>query len=96
MLGRRLLGRTHAVAFLGEVLAHLRVHGFVVRLPGGESVDIPVVHAEGCGDEDGVVDLEIRCAEAAGTIDVAGSDVPAALLDFSCDGEQGKDADGCD
>ena len=33
----------------------LRVRG----LPGVEAVDVAVVHAEGCCDEDGVVDLEI-------------------------------------
>ena len=47
------------------MLAHLRVHGFVVRLPGAESVDVAVVHAEGGGDEHRVVDLEVGCAECS-------------------------------
>ena len=47
------------VAFAGKVNAHLRVHGFVARLPGGQAIDIAVVHAEGCGNQYRVVDFDI-------------------------------------
>jgi len=36
----------------------LRIRG----LPGVEAVDVAVVHAEGCSDENGVVNLEIGSA----------------------------------
>ena len=44
---------------LDDSLAHLVVCPRIGGRPGGEAVDVAVVHAEGCRDEDGVVDLEI-------------------------------------
>src|SRR5687767_4525231 len=38
--------------------------------PRSETVDVTVVHAEGSGDEDGVVDFEVCRAEGAGGRDV--------------------------
>jgi hypothetical protein len=67
------------------MLAHLRVHGFFARLPGGEAVYVAVVHAEGGGDQDGIVDLAVGCAELAGGFYISSSDVLASLLDFAGD-----------
>ena len=53
------------------MLAHFCVHLGVFWLPGGEAVDVAVVHAEGGGDEHGVVDLEVGCAEVAGGLEVS-------------------------
>jgi hypothetical protein len=46
--------------------------------PGGQAVDIAVVHAKSRGDQHGVVDLLVGCALLAGTIDILGLDRVAA------------------
>ena len=73
----------------GEVFSHAGVHCGIFGLPGSQSVDVAVVHAECGGDEDGVVNLQIGCALFAGVRDVVGGDVLSALLDLACDGEEG-------
>ena len=47
---------------LSKVCAHFRVHSSLVRLPGVEAVHIAVVHAEGSGYEDCIVNLDIGCS----------------------------------
>jgi len=66
----------------------LAVEDGVVGLDGGEAVDVAVVHAEGSGDEDGVVDFEVGGAEAARVGYVVGGHVFAAVLDFGGDDEE--------
>ena len=77
------------VSFARDPFAALAVHGFVVGLPGAESVDVPVEHAEGGCDKNRVVDLDVRGSEAAGVSDVFCGDVFAALLDLAGDDHQG-------
>jgi hypothetical protein len=43
----------------GEMLSNAGVNCRVAGLPGGETVDIAVVHAESGGNEDGVMNLKI-------------------------------------
>ncbi len=44
------------------MLTHAGVHCRVSGLPCVEAIDVAVVHAEGGGDEDGVVNLKVGCA----------------------------------
>jgi hypothetical protein len=44
------------------MLTHAGIHGWITRLPRGKTIDIAVIHAEGGGNEDGIVDLKISCA----------------------------------
>src|SRR5271170_7567474 len=59
---RQILLADGYVAFAGDELAAFAIHRFVFGLPGGESVDVAVEHAERGGDQDGVVDFEIGCS----------------------------------
>jgi hypothetical protein len=47
------------VSYARDPLSALAIHVFVARLDGVEAVDVAVEHAEGGGDQDGVVDLEV-------------------------------------
>src|ERR1700739_4507895 len=60
--GLGLLGWPLAITLGRKVFAHLRVHGFLMRLPGAESVHVPVVHRERRSDQHGVVNLDVSCA----------------------------------
>jgi hypothetical protein len=69
------------------------VRSFVVelrvgRLPRVEPVDVAVVHAEGCCDEDGVVDREVRCAFGSSRFDVRARDGLAVDGDLAGDAKQ--------
>jgi hypothetical protein len=43
-----------------------------MRLPSVKSVNVAVIHAEGGGDENGVVDLDIGSGFGAGGFDIGG------------------------
>jgi len=86
--GRDVLAAGGNVADFGDLAAAFAVPGGVVGDGGGEAIDIAVVHAEGGGDEDGVVDFEVGGAFAAGRGDIAGGDAAPAFLDFSGDDEE--------
>ena len=60
-------------------LVQLRVGG----LPGIEPVDVAVEHAEGCRDENGVVNLDVRCAFAPCRFDVRARDGLAIDCDLA-------------
>ena len=77
-----------SVAVFSEVLAHFRVHGFIAGLPGGEAVYVAVEHAEGGGNQDGVVNLDVGGVFGAGAGDVFGGDIFAAQPDFAGDREE--------
>ena len=53
-----------------------------------EAVDVAVEHAEGGGDEDGVVNLDVGRSGVAGFGDGFGGDVFAAALDLAGDVEE--------
>ena len=50
------------ITFAGDYFAALAIHGFVARLRGGQAVDVAVVHAEGRGDENGIVNFNVGSA----------------------------------
>jgi hypothetical protein len=56
LAGRR---RRASVAVLDEQVRPFSIHLRVRGLQRVKTVDVAVVHAEGCRDEDGVVDLEV-------------------------------------
>ena len=70
-------------------MRHARAHGNISFLflwsPGGKTVHVAVVHAEGRGDQDCVVNLGVSCAFLASASDVFRSDTSAALLDMPGD-----------
>src|SRR5580698_3326519 len=51
-------------------LAHWSILRRIFWLPGGEPIDVPVEHAEGRGNEDGVMNFQISCPLCAGCGDV--------------------------
>src|SRR6201993_2401083 len=65
------------------MLAHLRVHAGVARLPGAEAIDVAVVHRERGRDQHRVMDFEIGGAQVAGEIDIVFGYQLAVLLDLS-------------
>jgi hypothetical protein len=72
-----------------HALAHRVVR---CRIGWGEcrqTVDVAVEHAERRRNEDGVVNFPVRCAFAAGCLDVDGRDVLAALLHLDRDRQEG-------
>src|SRR5579862_5996374 len=77
------------IAVAGNAGAAFAIEGFVDGLPGSEAVDVAVVHAEGGGDQDRVVNFEIGGAFAAGGFDVRGGDEFAVLLHFAGNRQQG-------
>ena len=58
------------------------------RCPRGEAVDVAVVHAEGCRDEDRIVDFDVGRTFGTRPRDVVARYLLAALLNFSGDGEK--------
>jgi len=58
------------ISIAGDTAAALAVEGFIVGLVGSEAVDVAVVHAEGGGNEHGVVNLEVGCTVSAGGLDI--------------------------
>lgn len=69
-------------------LTHEPVVCGILRLPGRKAIDISIEHAEGCSNEDRIVDLTISCPLSSCCSDVFGRDVLATLLHFSGDGKQ--------
>lgn len=65
---------------MGHAFPHLRVIVWLLRLPSRQTIDIPVVHAECCGNENSVVDLFIGCAVLPGTSDIVRSHLLATFL----------------
>jgi hypothetical protein len=47
---------------IDDPLADLAIHLEIARLPGGEPIDVAVVHAEGGRDQHRVVNLFVRGA----------------------------------
>ena len=77
--GYGLLPAWRGVAMVDYALADLAVDLDVVRLPGSQAVYVAVVHTEGCGDQDGVMNLLVGGALCSGALDVRSCDVLAAL-----------------
>src|SRR5580693_3343860 len=80
---RRLLRWRVDIAFVRHVRAHGNISLLLLRSPGGETVHVAVVHAEGRGDQDCVVNLGVGCAFLASTRNVLGGNALAALLHMS-------------
>jgi hypothetical protein len=76
------------IPFLGETFSTLAINFGIRGGPGSQSVDVAVVHAEGCGDEHGVVDLLVGGAFPTCALDIFGRDLLAALLHFAGDRKQ--------
>src|SRR5262245_62075879 len=76
------------IAALGDERGALAVEIRIVRRPRGQAVHVAVAHAEDGGDEDGVVNLEIRRARGARPRDVLGQDVPPAARGLRGDDQE--------
>ena len=70
------------------MLAHGGIHGRILGLPCRQSIDVTVVHAEGGGDQHGVVDLDVGCTLFAGMSHIIRGYVLPALLYLACDDEK--------
>jgi len=68
-----------------QACAHVNISFLLLRSPGGKTIHVAVVHAEGRGDQDCVVYLGISCALLASTRDVFRGDALATLLDVPGD-----------
>src|ERR1700733_13928741 len=66
-MGRRLLHWRVDIAFMRHVRAHGNISFLLLRSPGGETINVAVVHTESRGDQDRVVNLGVRCAFLART-----------------------------
>jgi hypothetical protein len=88
-LGREIgLAYTH-ITIARHHLTALPIHGFIARLYGCQAVQIAVVHAQGRCDHNGVMDLDICCAQAARVRHIFCCNVLASALHFACDDKQG-------
>jgi hypothetical protein len=58
------------ITLVGQPPAILAIHVRIAGGPSGEAVDVPVVHAEGGGDQNRIVDLLVGCAFPPGPRDV--------------------------
>ena len=76
------------ISVAGHAAAALAIEGFVVGLVGAETVDIAVVHAEGRGDQHGIVNLNFGCAMLARGFDIGTGDQLAILLDLTRNDQQ--------
>ena len=76
------------IAVLDEQVCALFVDRGVGRGPRRQPVDIAVEHAERCGDQHGVMDLDVGCALAAGRGHVVGGDGTPIDFDLGGDREQ--------
>src|SRR5262252_6288358 len=81
MCGTTRLG-TLDIPVFRHLAAHLVVSGWINGRQRREAVDIPVEHAERCGDEDRVVDFDVGRTLGACSRDVFGGHLLAALLDL--------------
>src|SRR5450432_3495756 len=80
---RRVLHWSGDIAFMRHARAHGDISFLLLRSPGGKTVNVAVVHAEGRGDQDCVVNLGVSCSFLASACDVFRGDTLAALLDVS-------------
>jgi hypothetical protein len=77
------------VALFDEAFPVFAIHGRVGGRPGGQAIDVAVVHAESRGDQYGVVNLLIRCATLPCTSDITFGNPLATFLHLASDGQQG-------
>ena len=63
------------VTMIGDALADFAIDARIARLPGGQAVDVAVVHAECRGDQHGVVNFLVgrTCFRASSTSSVVTS-----------------------
>jgi hypothetical protein len=69
----------------------VRAHGIegrIVRGDGSQAVDVPVIHAERRGDQNGVVDLGIGGASRPSRFHMLGGNLQPAFLHCGRDGEE--------
>ena len=76
------------VSLARGLFANLAIHFRVSRLPGIQTVHIAVEHAEGGGDQHGIVNLLVGGAVSAGNLDILLAHVLPAFLYFACNREQ--------
>src|SRR5438477_11498959 len=69
-----------AVALVSHSLSHFAISFRLERLPGLQTVHVAVVHAEGRGDQNGIVNLLVGRALAAGAVNGFGAHILAGLL----------------
>ena len=87
-MGSEVLFADGDVAVASYALAAFAIKSLIVGLVGAKAIDVAVVHAEGGGDEDGVVNLKVGCALLARGFDVGGGDEFAVLLHLAGDDEE--------
>src|ERR1017187_3150249 len=77
------------VAVRDDPLRSRGIEAGVVRGDRGQTIDVAVEHTERGRDQNGVVDLRIRCALRAGCSHILRGDIQAALLYCGGDPKQG-------
>src|SRR5581483_1173303 len=87
-LGRKIRFAYVDVAITRHHLAALPIHGFIARLRCPQAIHVPVVHAEGCCDQNRIVNLDIRCAQAARVGHIFSCYMLASALHFTCNHKQ--------
>jgi len=76
------------VSFTRHSSTHLVVQLLILGSERGKPIHIPVIHAEGRGNENGVVNFEIRSAFLPRSLDVLGEHSFAVLLNLPRDLEK--------
>src|ERR1700685_3082939 len=76
------------VPLASDTLATFTIHRFIAWLRRSKAIDIAVIHAERSGDEHGIVNLNIGCAQLTGLRHCLCSYVLSTALNLSCDDQK--------
>jgi len=77
-----------SVSALSESFSHRFVCSLTAGLPGREPIDVAIVHAEGCRNQNGIVYVQIARAVLTRLVDKLGCDSLCVSLNVSSDLQQ--------